>query len=381
MDTKRIISLTLWVIITINSFSQPADNVAAYYSFSGDGSDGASNGHDATITGATLTSDRLGKSNAAYSFNGTNNLIYLPSNILPTGCTALCLSFWFKSYGVGNFNGQILVDLRGQYNFAISYQAAGTTYQRAVVFYTASSTGSVDCSSVNNVIQDGVWYHVVANYGNNTAELYINGNLVNTKTQAPPTAVSGYNSTVGKDYQGQSSNRAWFYGAIDEVVIYKRSLASDEIVALYNKGLSSSETFGSLKHIRYTYDESGNRTSRNVIVLKSASYITQRDSGGIVQTSGSGLAGETYEENIGKQNIKIYPNPTKGVLLVETEGYEKVAPEKTALYVYSFSGKQLFTKTYLNSSFTVDLSNYPNGIYLLKLILGDTKSEWKIIKE
>jgi hypothetical protein len=49
--------------------------VAAYYPFNGNANDVTGQGKDATISGTTLMVDRLGKSNDAYSFNGTGNLI------------------------------------------------------------------------------------------------------------------------------------------------------------------------------------------------------------------------------------------------------------------------------------------------------------------
>jgi hypothetical protein len=182
MNVKFIPGIILCLILFAKGYSQPTDNIVAYYAFSGDANDGTSNAKNATVSGATLTTDRLGKANSAYSFNGSSSLIYLPNNLLPGSSADLCLSFWFKSYGIGNFSSHVLVDLRGQYNFAVSYMPTNSTYQRAVVFYIANSSASIDCYTPNNYIQDNIWYHVVANYGNNTMQLYINGNLVNSKT-------------------------------------------------------------------------------------------------------------------------------------------------------------------------------------------------------
>jgi hypothetical protein len=383
MNYKFIPGIILCLMLSAKGYSQPTDNIVAYYAFSGDANDGTRNAKNATISGATLTADRLGKANSAYSFDGSSSLIYLPTNLLPASSTDLCLSFWFKSYGIGNFSGQVLVDLRGQYNFAVSYFPNNPTYQRAVVLYVASSLASIDCNTPNNFIQDNIWYHVVANYGNNTMQLYINGNLVNSKTQSAPSAVSGYYNTLGKDYHGEWDNRAWFYGALDEIVIYKRSLTLTEIGALYNRGLAASETFVMNQPITFTYDETGNRTNRNIITLKSTSYIAQRDSLGLEKSykGSSSTPGVVFEESLGEQKITIYPNPTKGVLTIEIEDYKSVAPENNSLYVYNLAGRQLLVKTRLGSSFTVDLSGYPNGIYLLKFVLGDKRSEWRVVKE
>lgn len=52
------------------------DGIVTYYDMNGDANDivGSNNG---TVTGATLTTDRFGNSNRAYSFNGTTGKIDL----------------------------------------------------------------------------------------------------------------------------------------------------------------------------------------------------------------------------------------------------------------------------------------------------------------
>ena len=54
----------------------PTSGLAAYYPFTGNANDLSGNGHNGTVTGATLTTDRFGNPNSAYSFNGTSSYIY-----------------------------------------------------------------------------------------------------------------------------------------------------------------------------------------------------------------------------------------------------------------------------------------------------------------
>jgi hypothetical protein len=203
-------------------------------------------------------------------------------------------------------------------------------------------------------------------------QLYINGNLVDSKSQTPPNAVSGYYNAIGKDYN-VSLNRAWFYGSIDEVLIYSRSLTSTEVTALYNRGLTSSEIpeLYNNPSVQYTYDAIGRRIGRNVITLKSAHDFTQRDSAYVAQ--------ESFNENLGAQKVIIYPNPTRGQLKVDIQADEKET--NMALYLYDLSGKLLISKKPANNSTLLDLSGYSTGTYLLKILIGDKTSEWKIIKE
>src|ERR1035438_3479469 len=51
------------------------NGLVAYYPFNGNANDASGNGDNGTVNGATLTQDRFGITNAAYSFNGINNYI------------------------------------------------------------------------------------------------------------------------------------------------------------------------------------------------------------------------------------------------------------------------------------------------------------------
>ena len=48
------------------------DGLIAYYPFNGNANDESGNGNDGTVNGATLTNDRFGNEDSAYSFDGNN---------------------------------------------------------------------------------------------------------------------------------------------------------------------------------------------------------------------------------------------------------------------------------------------------------------------
>ncbi len=60
------------------SFAQmPTNGLVSYYLFNGNANDQNGGKNNGTVQGATLTADRFGNANAAYSFNGKDNLIDL----------------------------------------------------------------------------------------------------------------------------------------------------------------------------------------------------------------------------------------------------------------------------------------------------------------
>lgn len=117
--------------------------------------------------------------------------------------------------------------------------------------------------------------------------------------------------------------------------------------------------------VGYVYDMAGNCTNRNTITLRnSVDYELQNTP-------------EVFVDNI-FQNIKIYPNPTKGQLRVDIGDYN--AKDVIIIEVYDLIGKQLIKDQVYQSIQDLDLSSYTNGIYILIIKRNGSSSDWKIIK-
>lgn len=117
--------------------------------------------------------------------------------------------------------------------------------------------------------------------------------------------------------------------------------------------------------VEFTYDDSGNRISRTVISLKSA-------------TTNGLEAKEPIEAQIGLQEARIYPNPTEGLLRIDLPNLEIA---NASLYVYDLHGKLLSHQTATAFNNEINLFSYPDGVYLLIVQIEQNKREWKIIKQ
>lgn len=123
----------------------------------------------------------------------------------------------------------------------------------------------------------------------------------------------------------------------------------------------------SAQSIEYGYDACGNRISRQVVLEqynKSLSVEEQQD---------------TYsEEQLGTVQLRIYPNPTYGRLKVVIQ-----SPDESygSIEVYDTQGHRIAILTNAEHENDIDLSPQPNGIYLMRLSIGDEVSTWKIIKK
>lgn len=140
------------------------------------------------------------------------------------------------------------------------------------------------------------------------------------------------------------------------------------IVCLFVTVLFSQAVYAQT-NFKFGYDANGNRESR--IVLKSATIPT--DSLSAKKTE------QPIEDQIGLQQARIYPNPTKGLLKIDLPSLKE---EIATIILFDLNGKEIIKKVATESSNTVDLSVYPPGLYVMRILVGlNSQKEWKIIKE
>jgi hypothetical protein len=88
----------------------------------------------------------------------------------------------------------------------------------------------------------------------------------------------------------------------------------------------------------------------------------------------------SYERNSSINNQydttqKVYPNPTKSKVYINLEDKFKYTWQ-----LFNFEGKLIKTSKEVNQK-EIDLTNYPNGIYLLHLQYDGQEKTIKIVKE
>jgi len=126
------------------------------------------------------------------------------------------------------------------------------------------------------------------------------------------------------------------------------------------------------QEVKYVYDAAGNRTQRVINLPKTRSAETETDAWATLEMP-------RYEDMLGERKVIIYPNPTRGMIRIEFQGYGDI--ENGRLLLYDIQGRLLRQVNNVESSVTLDLTPYPAGIYILHLMAGFERSEWKIIKE
>ena len=85
-------------------------------------------------------------------------------------------------------------------------------------------------------------------------------------------------------------------------------------------------------------------------------------------TSGSFLNNDSFNQ---LKTISVYPNPTNNILNLTIDTNAKVE-------IYNLLGKVIAIKNINVGNSKIDLSNYPSGMYLLKVI--NKNNQTKTIK-
>jgi hypothetical protein len=224
----------LFLLLSLTSFSQiPTSGLIGGWPFTGNANDMSGSGNHGTVTGATLTTDRFGAANCAYSFNGTSDYITMLS-AGPTGSLSRSVSFWEKStYTVGptvGFTyGQPGSGGSFQINFNYNCQAVGIDNSSSAVMHGTS------------MINGGQWHHIVIVFDSSigiftgNVMIYIDGSLqsaiscVVTSTNSPFTTNALMPVRIGRD-----NSVRYFKGDLDDFYFYNRAITSTEVLQLYN---------------------------------------------------------------------------------------------------------------------------------------------------
>lgn len=120
--------------------------------------------------------------------------------------------------------------------------------------------------------------------------------------------------------------------------------------------------------ISYAYDLAGNRISRTIILSEAPQKAPAEEQS------------EPFIEQFEQHEIKIFPNPTKGILIVEVNGGN--TEDNVWLTLYNLQGMVLQQIEYVvGSPKQVNLSAYPVANYILRLHVGDKTVDYKIIKQ
>lgn len=230
---KAILLLFLALHYTPTVFAQGpvSSGLIAHYCFDGNADDAVGTKHS-TVYGAALTTDRLGRANRAYYFDGVNDYIQMPSDIWFSG--DFTISGWIK---VDSYKG-----FARFYEFGTGAPGDNVVYSPTPTGWSATNdafvirrntcTAYAEESAYAGPFPYNKWVHVVTVFKGTTGSVWRDGaNVTITSAfSAPPCSVMRTACYFGKS---PWSHDAYFHGKMDDVRIYNRALSAAEIDTLF----------------------------------------------------------------------------------------------------------------------------------------------------
>ncbi|MDZ4227746.1 MAG: LamG domain-containing protein [Candidatus Levybacteria bacterium] len=185
--------------------------------------------NNGTVTGATLTTDRKGQLNKAYSFNGTSDFISTTEPFAYSTTSDFSVSVW------ANWDS---VPTGAMAMVAIGQSSANYIYlhvRQNQVGWRVAKTGNTERRQrTTATYAANTWHNVVmTKVGNNDIKIYIDGVEDTTReaqaSDSPPAVAS--TMYIGRVNTGDVT--LYFQGFLDDVKTYNRALSATEVLELY----------------------------------------------------------------------------------------------------------------------------------------------------
>ena len=227
------------------------NGLVGYWPFCGNANDASGNGNNGTVTGPTLTSDRLGNSNNAYSFDGSlDEYIVLSSNNIPSSGD-FSVAFWInmQSYYLQESDNVEFINLGSQDD--TKWGIASNISGDARMNYGKGCNDSGG-NSISEVFNLNNWDHFIFVTNNINTQIFKNGVLVGTTENGTSSDCSTTNLYFGTDIFSNQENTEMI---LDNVAIWDRALTTNEIQQIANDSTFSWSTGDTTQNILVTPTE------------------------------------------------------------------------------------------------------------------------------
>ena len=218
-----------------------ATGLVGYWPFCGNANDASGNSNNGTVNGATLTTDRFGNSNSAYSFDGVSNISL--NNLSLSNVIKYSYTGWFKKASTTINQGANIISMSNPCNGPGGLRVGIGGNNQFCFGAEFQSCSSVWQYSQNQNYSDNTWHFFAAVYDGNIGQiqsseliLYIDGVLI---PQTPFTQGNTGNVIAPINNLGIIALIGGLDGIIrdiDDIGFWNRVLTTAEIQALYTTG-------------------------------------------------------------------------------------------------------------------------------------------------
>lgn len=215
------------ILVVVRDFSNyQTGTLQAYYPFNGNANDESGNANNAFVYLASLTKDRFGKSNSAYSFDGASTYIQVHNTTALNFQNGVTLNFWMTP--------KLFYTTREQYpishgNWEKRWKVSLSNNKLRWTVKTTTGVHDLDASSL---LQIDSLYNITALFDGMSMELYVNGKLDAVTPWTGQILTSDVDMIFGESVPGNSSYN--FNGILDDIRLYDYALLPDAIAKFYD---------------------------------------------------------------------------------------------------------------------------------------------------
>lgn len=292
------------------------EGLLLHYPFSGDALDASGNNFHG-IPNATLTEDRFGNVNSAYSFNGLDEYIDFPIDERLKPELPFSFSFWVKFDDLQSENSAVFTSDYVENLYSGAWLSSNSDSTIGISFGDSGLPGSISRRTKfgTTKIETNTWYHIAIVFQDALSmEIFVD--CVNDAgTYSGSGGNLAYTENAGSLGRIDASNLRppyYFKGSIDEFYFWNRALTQSDVDSLCEEKLVN------------------------------VKELTLKD-----------------------QFIRVFPNPTKDFINIESN-YKDLS----SIIIFNSLGAVMVDRPYSNK---IDVSTLPKVIYHISILGTDGK--------
>lgn len=236
LDAAHSIQFPLGYVLEYEADAFLTQGLVAYFPFDGNADDATGHGHNGTVAGAALTTDRFGQPNRAYLFGGNAAYITAPLDaaVFSNDFTA---SVWFNAGDYADGWPTMLQEENQSFTLSVAGDTCGCDAPGNLIassHYPGSGHGVFSWLLVRRQQTPTAKYRqaVVTKAGTNVT-MYLNSQVVASGTVSSPDTHPGSTLWIGRAVTEDVLGAYVFHGVLDDIRIYSRALSPSEVRQLY----------------------------------------------------------------------------------------------------------------------------------------------------
>lgn len=208
--------------------------LVAYYPFNGNANDESGNGHDGTAIDVTFSTDRFQEPFHSVAMDGNGDYLIMPNTFVFHQPGDKAVNMWIQ---YNDLSGQALFWSRNDTNDTNRYNINWNGYGVSLDYRDPNGVVHIESQPVSMPsIMPNTWNMITLQRISNVYHYYLNGMLIDVRTDDYP-QLPNFSGPwwIGKDWRSMQ-HELDFFGELDDIRLYDRTLSAQEIQALYHEG-------------------------------------------------------------------------------------------------------------------------------------------------